>query len=41
MIAFRDRRAAELGLDLIVHVNEEGLRAGISPFTHGVRSTLK
>jgi sulfate adenylyltransferase subunit 2 len=35
MIAFRDRRAAELGLDLIVHVNEEGVRAGIGPFTHG------
>jgi sulfate adenylyltransferase subunit 2 len=35
MIAFRDRRAAELGLDLIVHVNEEGLCAGIGPFTHG------
>jgi sulfate adenylyltransferase subunit 2 len=35
MIAFRDRRAAELGLDLIVYVNEEGLRAGIGPFTHG------
>jgi sulfate adenylyltransferase subunit 2 len=26
MIAFRDRRAAELGLELIVHTNEEGLR---------------
>jgi sulfate adenylyltransferase subunit 2 len=35
MIAFRDRRAAELGLELIVHTNEEGLRAGISPLTHG------
>jgi sulfate adenylyltransferase subunit 2 len=35
MIAFRDRRAAELGLDLIVHTNEEGLRAGIGPFSHG------
>src|ERR1700747_3758968 len=35
MIAFRDRRAAELGLDLIVHTNREGLRAGIGPFTHG------
>jgi sulfate adenylyltransferase subunit 2 len=35
MIAFRDRRAAELGLDLIVHVNQEGVRAGIGPFTHG------
>jgi sulfate adenylyltransferase subunit 2 len=35
MIAFRDRRVAELGLDLIVHINEEGLRAGIGPFSHG------
>ena len=35
MIAFRDRRAAELGLDLIVHTNQEGVRAGIGPFTHG------
>ena len=35
MIAFRDRRVAELGLELIVHTNEEGLRAGISPLTHG------
>ena len=35
MIAFRDRRIAELGLDLIVHTNQDGLRAGISPFTHG------
>src|SRR5436309_2340087 len=35
MIAFRDRRAAELALDLIIHINEEGLRAGIGPFTHG------
>jgi len=35
MIAFRDLRAAEAGLDLIVHVNEEGVRQGIGPFTHG------
>jgi len=35
MIEFRDRRAAELGLDLLVHVNEEGLREGIDPFEHG------
>src|SRR5919206_1162699 len=35
MIAFRDRRARELGLDLIVHVNEEGLARGIGPITHG------
>lgn len=35
MIAFRDRRAAELGLELIVHINEDGVRQGIGPFTHG------
>ncbi|WP_255556308.1 sulfate adenylyltransferase subunit CysD [Methylococcus sp. Mc7] len=35
MIAFRDRRARELGLDLIIHVNEDGVRQGISPFVHG------
>ena len=35
MIAFRDRMAAEMGLDLIVHVNEEGVRQGINPFDHG------
>ena len=32
MIAFRDRRAAELGIDLLVHVNEDGVRDGINPF---------
>lgn len=37
MIEFRDRRAKELGLDLIVHVNQEGVRAGISPFASGSR----
>ncbi|MDD2735951.1 MAG: sulfate adenylyltransferase subunit CysD [Desulfuromonadaceae bacterium] len=35
MIQFRDKMAAECGLDLIVHVNDEGVRQGISPFTHG------
>ena len=35
MISFRDQRAAELGLDLIVHINQDGLRAGIGPFSHG------
>jgi sulfate adenylyltransferase subunit 2 len=35
MIAFRDRRAAELGFNLIVHTNQDGLRAGVGPFTHG------
>ncbi|GAA4861586.1 sulfate adenylyltransferase subunit CysD [Luteimonas vadosa] len=35
MIAFRDRRAAETGVDLRVHVNADGVRAGIGPQTHG------
>ena len=35
MIEFRDRRARELGLELIVHQNQEGLAAGIGPITHG------
>jgi len=35
MIAFRDETAARLGMDLIVHVNEEGLARGISPVTSG------
>ena len=35
MIVFRDRRAGELGLDLIVHVNREAVEAGIGPFSHG------
>jgi sulfate adenylyltransferase subunit 2 len=37
MIEFRDRRAKELGCKLIVHVNEDGLRAGVNPFTSGSR----
>ena len=35
MIEFRDQRMRELGLDLIVYINEEGVRQGIGPFTHG------
>ena len=35
MIAFRDRRVADLGLELIVHVNQDGRARGISPITHG------
>jgi sulfate adenylyltransferase subunit 2 len=38
MIAFRDRRARELGLNLLVHTNQEGLAAGITPFTAGSRN---
>ncbi len=35
MIAFRDRMAREHGFELLVHVNEEGVKQGINPFTHG------
>ncbi|GKT11207.1 MAG: sulfate adenylyltransferase subunit 2 [Thiomicrorhabdus sp.] len=35
MIAFRDKRAKEVGMDLIVHSNPEGLANNVGPFTHG------
>jgi sulfate adenylyltransferase subunit 2 len=35
MITFRDRRARELALDLIVHINQDGLARGIGPISHG------
>jgi len=35
MIDFRDQRAAELGLDLMVHINQEGVEQGIGPISHG------
>ena len=35
MIEFRDATAKRLGLDLIVHVNEDGVKRGINPFDSG------
>lgn len=35
MIEFRDQQMKKLGLDLIVYINQEGVDAGIGPFTHG------
>jgi sulfate adenylyltransferase subunit 2 len=35
MYTFRDRMVKELGLDLITHVNPEGIAKNINPFTHG------
>lgn len=35
MIAFRDATAARLGLKLLVHINQDGVRAGINPFDSG------
>lgn len=35
MIEFRDRRAKELGIEMIEYINEEGVKQGINPFDHG------
>jgi sulfate adenylyltransferase subunit 2 len=35
MIRFRDETVKRLGLDLIVHTNQDGIARGIGPFTHG------
>lgn len=35
MIKFRDDRVRELGLELIVHINQAGVEQGIGPFSHG------
>ena len=35
MIEFRDSIAKETGMELLVHINEEGVKQGVGPFTHG------
>lgn len=35
MIQFRDKIVSDLDLDLIVHINEDGVKKGVGPFTHG------
>ncbi|MGB2074516.1 MAG: phosphoadenosine phosphosulfate reductase family protein, partial [Henriciella sp.] len=35
MIAFRDRKAKEMGMELLVHSNPEGIADGVGPFSHG------
>ena len=35
MIEFRDMIVKKYGLELIVHINEDGVKQGIGPFTHG------
>ncbi|CAH1221878.1 MULTISPECIES: sulfate adenylyltransferase subunit CysD [unclassified Paenibacillus] len=35
MIEFRDRKAKEFGIEMIVHSNEEAIQQGINPFDHG------
>jgi len=39
MISFRDETAKRLNAQLIVHTNEAGKAAGVTPFTHGARYT--
>lgn len=40
MIQFRDRTAQKLGMELIVHINQEGLNEGINPFTHSAYTDI-
>ena len=35
MIAFRNQEVKRLGVELLVHVNEDGVREGVGPITHG------
>ena len=35
MIAFRDQMAQKLGIDLLVHTNQDGVSRNINPFDHG------
>ena len=39
MIEFRNRRMKECGLNFIEYINEDGLRAGVNPFTSGAAYT--
>lgn len=39
MIEFRDRKAKELGIEMLVYSNEDGIRQGINPFDHGAAYT--
>lgn len=39
MVEFRDRRAKELGIEMLVHTNEQGVKDGINPFDHGAAYT--
>lgn len=39
MIEFRDRRAKETGIELLVHTNQEAVQKGVNPFDHGAAYT--
>ncbi len=38
MITFRDRMAEAIGVELLVHTNQEGVAQGINPFDHGSKN---
>ena len=38
MIEFRERMAAELGLEILSHTNQDGVAQGINPFDHGSKN---
>ena len=39
MIAFRDRMAKKLGIEMLEYINEDGVARGINPFDHGAAYT--
>lgn len=39
MIEFRDKRAQELGIEMLEYINEDGIKQGINPFDHGAAYT--
>ena len=41
MISFRDEVVQELGLNLIAHVNQEGIDAGVTPFSNGISEYIR
>ena len=41
MISFRDEVVEELGLNLIAHVNQDGIDAGVTPFSNGISEYIR
>ena len=41
MISFRDEVVDELGLNLIAHINQDGLAAGVTPFSNGISEYIR
>lgn len=39
MIEFRNRKVRELGIEMIIHSNDDGIKQGINPFKHGAAYT--